>query len=170
MRPVAPAVYFTKEYERAEAAFFAEFSDELVRSACELRRRRPVYLMRPIPEMPVDLPKAVARALALGVSYQPRTSLTDYLKHHQAVRLAQDTAAANCGVVLLDPRIHLCKSGACPGVIGGRPIYFDDDHPSEYGNKFLTPMFQVVFEVGTVCVGSRQARPKKPPASSPREH
>jgi hypothetical protein len=24
----------------------------------------------------------------------------------------------------------------------GRPIYYDGDHMSEYGNKFLAPMFE----------------------------
>lgn len=167
--PGRPAVYFTKEYDKAEAAFLAEFSDELVKSACELRRQHPVYLVRPIPEMPVDVPKAVARALALGVSYQPHISLADYTKHHQVVLLAQDKAAASCGVVLLDPRIHLCKSGVCPGVIGGRPIYFDDDHLSEYGNKLLIPMFQVVFAVGTPTEGSWQVHPQNRPVFNPRE-
>lgn len=143
-----PAVYFTREYARPEAAFLAEFSAELIKSACELRRRRPVYLMRPIPEMPVDVPKAMARALAIGVVYQPQISLADYREHHEVVLMAQDKAVASCAVELLDPRDYLCNSAVCPGVISGRPIYYDDDHLSEYGNTFLIPMFRLVFKGG----------------------
>ncbi|WP_426148754.1 SGNH hydrolase domain-containing protein [Polaromonas sp. DSR2-3-2] len=33
-----------------------------------------------------------------------------------------------------------------PGT-AGRPLYFDDDHLSEYGNKLLVPMFAEVFQV-----------------------
>ncbi|WP_283669677.1 SGNH hydrolase domain-containing protein, partial [Escherichia coli] len=35
--------------------------------------------------------------------------------------------------------------GRCWGSKDGRPIYFDDDHLSEYGNKLLVPMFKEIF-------------------------
>jgi hypothetical protein len=58
---------------------------------------------------------------------------------------AQDAAAAQCGVKILDPLPYLCQDGRCWGSKDGRPIYYDDDHLSEYGNKLLVPMFKEVF-------------------------
>ncbi len=58
---------------------------------------------------------------------------------------AQDAAAAQCGVKILDPLPYLCHDGRCWGSKDGRPIYYDDDHLSEYGNKLLVPMFKEVF-------------------------
>lgn len=30
----------------------------------------------------------------------------------------------------------------------GTPLYFDDDHLSEFGNRFLAPLFKQVFDGG----------------------
>ncbi|WP_283669432.1 SGNH hydrolase domain-containing protein [Escherichia coli] len=46
---------------------------------------------------------------------------------------------------MLDPLPYLCHDGRCWGSKDGRPIYFDDDHLSEYGNKLLVPMFKEIF-------------------------
>jgi len=44
-----------------------------------------------------------------------------------------------------DPTSYLCRNGRCYGSVNGRPLYSDDDHLSEYGNKLLVPMFRQVF-------------------------
>ncbi|WP_429183752.1 SGNH hydrolase domain-containing protein, partial [Aeromonas veronii] len=72
-------------------------------------------------------------------------SLEEYHARHQVVWAAQDAAAAQCGVKILDPLPYLCHDGRCWGSKDGRPIYYDDDHLSEYGNKLLVPMFKQVF-------------------------
>ena len=39
----------------------------------------------------------------------------------------------------------MCDEKTCRGDIDGRPLYSDDKHPSEFGNRLLIPMFQAVF-------------------------
>lgn len=127
--------------------FLAEYSTALVESACELAKQRPVYIMRPIPEMMEDVPKAMSRALMFGKpAPQISISLEEYHQRHAVVWAAQDAAAAQCGVNILDPLPYLCHDGRCWGSKDGRPIYYDDDHLSEFGNKLLVPMFRQVFE------------------------
>ncbi|WP_454776538.1 SGNH hydrolase domain-containing protein [Janthinobacterium tructae] len=55
------------------------------------------------------------------------------------------SATQHCGVKILDPLPYLCHDGRCYASKDGRPLYFDDDHLSEYGNKLLIPLFQQVF-------------------------
>lgn len=69
----------------------------------------------------------------------------DYMNRHSFVWEAQDKAAKKCGVKILNPLPLLCKNGICGSMHDGRPIYYDDDHLSEYGNKILVPMFQKIF-------------------------
>ena len=52
-----------------------------------------------------------------------------------------------CGIKILDPTATLCRDGRCYGSQNGQPLYADDDHLSEFGNKLLVPMFRQVFEV-----------------------
>ena len=69
---------------------------------------------------------------------------------------AQDEAARRCGAVILDPTVYLCDQEYCYGSRNLFPLYRDDDHLSEYGNKQLVPIFRQVFDdLAKVPVGGR---------------
>ncbi|MDL9998088.1 acyltransferase family protein [Variovorax sp. J22P240] len=140
-----PSVYFSRPYAAATPEFLKEYAQHLTDTACELAKDRPVFLVRPIPEMGVDVPKAMSRAFLLGKSKDVSISLVDYQQRHAVVLQAQDAARERCGVRILDPVPYLCPDGRCHGAKEGRPLYYDDDHLSEYGNRLLVPMFATVF-------------------------
>ncbi|TFZ44502.1 acyltransferase [Stenotrophomonas maltophilia] len=48
------------------------------------------------------------------------------------------------GAVLWDPLPVLCDAALCPAKRDGRPLYFDGDHLSGYGNRVLLPSMQQV--------------------------
>ena len=50
-----------------------------------------------------------------------------------------------CGVEILNPLPYLCDNKVCYGSIAGKPLYLDNDHLNEYGSRYLTPMFDPVF-------------------------
>ena len=141
-----PAVYFNNLYETTSPAFLTEFSKHLTDTACQLAKNRPVYLMRPIPVMAVDVPKTMSRAMRLDKSKDISISLADYHERNAFIWAAQDATRDQCGVKILDPLPYLCLDGRCHGAKNGRPLYFDSHHISEYGNKFLVPMFAEVFQ------------------------
>jgi peptidoglycan/LPS O-acetylase OafA/YrhL len=141
-----PSVYFSTIYPRATPAFLKEFSDKLVSTTCAIARQRPVYLMRPIPEMGVNVPKAMSRRLSFGASGDISIPLADYQQRNAWIIAAQDEARNRCGAHILDPLPYLCHDGRCHGSKGGRALYTDSDHLSEYGTKLLTPMFAEVFQ------------------------
>ena len=141
-----PDIYFNDRYEVSNENLDQEYHEHLISTVCQLSKNRPVYLMRPIPEMGIDVPKTMARAMIFGKpDPQISISLEEYHARHKVVWAAQDAAAAQCGVKILDPLPYLCHDGRCWGSKDGRPIYYDDDHLSEYGNKLLVPMFKEVF-------------------------
>ncbi|MFV9084530.1 acyltransferase family protein [Serratia fonticola] len=141
-----PFVYFTDIYRYPTKEYLSEFKDAMIETACELAADRPVFMVRPVPEMNLDVPKTISRSLMLGKK-EPHISLSeaDYMKRHSFVWGAQDIAAEKCGVKILNPLPLLCKNGECDSMRDGRPIYYDDDHLSEFGNKILVPMFKEIF-------------------------
>ena len=141
-----PDIYFSKKYEHSNVELDLEYHKHFVDTMCQLSTNRDVYLVRPIPEMGVDVPNTMARALMFGKP-DPHISISleEYHARHKVAWAAQDAAAAQCGVKILDPLPYLCYDGRCWGSKDGRPIYRDDDHLSEYGNKLLVPMFKQVF-------------------------
>jgi SGNH domain (fused to AT3 domains) len=141
-----PAVYFTQRYSTSSPAFLSEFAQRVTDTACELAKDRTVYLVRPIPEIGIDVPKAMGRAMSMGIYKDVSISLLEYHLRHATTWAAQDAARDRCGVKILDPLPYLCWDGRCQGAKDGRSLYYDDDHLSEWGNKLLVPMFAEVFQ------------------------
>lgn len=142
----APEVYFSREYPLTTAKFLEEFSRAITSSACELAKHRTVYMMRPIPEMGVDIPKTMSRRMTMHMNGEISLPMAAYRQRNEWVWAAQDAARDQCGIRILDPLPYLCHSGRCYGSNAGRPVYVDDDHLSEFGNKQLVPMFSKVFD------------------------
>lgn len=142
-----PNAYFDEVYPKANAALDQRFVSRFVETICSIKGSDRVYLVRPYPEMGRDVPKTMARALMFGRP-DPRVSisLAEYRERHKVEWAAQDAAASRCGVRILDPLPWLCRDGRCWGSEAGRPLYFDDDHLSEYGNRLLVPMFRQAWE------------------------
>ncbi len=151
-----PGVYFSKQLDETTPAFLEEYKRHMVDTACRLAAERKVYLVRPIPEIGVHVPKALARRLIRGDKEDVLVSLASYRQRNAWIWEAQDEAARRCGAVILDPTVHLCDQEYCYGSRNLFPLYRDDDHLSEYGNKQLVPIFRQVFDdLAKVPVGGR---------------
>ena len=81
----------------------------------------------------------------MGIGGDISVPLADYRRRNAWVWAAQDAAHARCGVRILDPLPVLCHDGRCDGSRQGVPLYADDNHLSESGNKLLAPMFRAVY-------------------------
>ena len=126
--------------------FEDKFQTEYVKSMCKLSHNNTLFLMRPTPEMIVNPPLQLSRNIIFGRGNEDiKITLKEYHQRNTLVWQAQDLAAEQCGVKILNPLPYLCDDQYCYGSKNGRPLYYDDDHLSEYGNKFLVPMFEQVF-------------------------
>lgn len=113
-------------------------------SVCTLANVADVYLVRPLPEVEVNVPRFMGMARLLGRNAEVKLSVTKYHERHAYTWGLQDNAVKRCGVHVLNPLPYLCDENYCFGSEGGLPLYFDDDHLSERGNRKLIPMFQRV--------------------------
>ena len=141
-----PGIFFNKRYATRSPEFYREVRQNMIDTACSIAAHHPVFLMRPIPEMKVDVPNTLGRAMLVGRTREISVSMDEYRQRHARVLEAQDAARAQCGVTILDPLPYLCENGRCDAVVAKRSMYFDDDHLSRYGAGHLVPMFSSIFK------------------------
>jgi peptidoglycan/LPS O-acetylase OafA/YrhL len=145
-----PAYYYDKPYLARTPEYKSAIRQGIIDTACALAKTRPVFMLRPIPEMKISVPKAMGRALMLGKERDVFVPLDEYRQRNAFAWSVQDAAMEQCGVKILDPTPYFCQDGRCEGAKNGLPIYYDDDHLSEYGSSFLVPMFSEIFKNNSV--------------------
>jgi peptidoglycan/LPS O-acetylase OafA/YrhL len=147
-KPPTQIAYFDLPVPKlGDKDFKQQFQTSLIETACSIQKKNPVYLMRPIPEIGIDVPKILSKNMIFDRdSGDIKITLEEYHQRNKLVWEAQDKAAEQCGVKILNPLPYLCDDKYCYGSKNGRPLYYDGDHLSEYGNKFLVPMFEEVFK------------------------
>ena len=145
-----PDFFITKPVNTATKESVKELQTAYVKTVCEIAKRRQVYLMRPIPEMGVDIPKVTSRRLALGIDYSFELPISIYENRTKDAWAMQDVAAKACNAIILPITNILCNKKYCKSTESGRPIYSDDDHLSEYGNKIITDSIRPIHHLGEI--------------------
>ncbi|MDB6143691.1 MAG: oatA 4 [Pseudomonas sp.] len=160
-----PQAYVKNPIDQPSPDSLKEFARLYVESACAIAKNRPVYLMRPIPEMRIEMPDAVGKGMLLGRPRDFTLSREDYKTRNAFVWSIQDQAHERCGVHILDPLPYLCDESVCYGSRGGKPLYLDDNHLNALGSSLLAPMFSKAFasmpqmQVHVGAVGDNPASP-----------
>lgn len=126
--------------------FSEQFKIEYQSQLCKLSESRPVYVMQSIPGMKVNVPQAIVRSMMYKAQkIDVGLSVNEYHKTEHSIRTFMRSAIDACKAHELDPLEYLCNDTSCLGSIDSRPLYYDDDHLSEYGNKLLIPMFSNIW-------------------------
>jgi len=140
-------IVYLDDTPNTHAQFAELFSTQYKSRVCELVKKRPVYIVQPIPEMGSPVPQKIARAKML-YNEEIEVSVTRdfYLEENGLIRSMIQESAEFCKAAIIDPIDYLCDDEKCMGSLNGRPLYYDDDHLSEYGNKLLVPMFKTIWD------------------------
>lgn len=141
IQPVFGLEYSTEPTAGDPAVLYAAHMKDTL---CRISRDRLTYVVLPQPEIGRDVPRSMVRQLLAGLK-DPRITypMSEYRSRNAATLPAIRNAAKACpNIRLLDPIPYLCKNGQCETSLGGLPLYVDDDHLSERGNRLLVPMFQ----------------------------
>lgn len=144
IKDTQPSIYFSKQDSIADNDLLHEFEDHLNKTVQNLTLNRKVYLVLPIPEMGKNIPKTLTKALSSGHgNIDLSLKYSSYLDRNKPLIQVMENISKNNHIELLDPTPYLCKTGKCIATHQGRPIYYDADHMSEYGNKLLSNMFRL---------------------------
>jgi peptidoglycan/LPS O-acetylase OafA/YrhL len=141
-----PSIYFNNKFEenKNNLNFLEEYSIEYIKSICRISKNRTVYLMSPIPEMPSDVPRLMARNKFFNKSNEIYVDVHSYKSRNNVVMGLQDLAATKCNSKILSPFDYMCKDGKCRAHIGDVPLYYDDNHMSYSGSMSLLGLFDKI--------------------------
>lgn len=144
IKDTQPSIYFSKKDPISKNDLLHEFEDHLNKTVQKLGLNRKVYLVLPIPEMGKNIPKTMTKALTSGHgNIDLSLKYSAYMDRNKSLIQVMDHVSKNNHIELLDPTPYLCKAGKCMATYQDRPIYYDADHMSEYGNKLLSNMFRL---------------------------
>ncbi|WP_077342255.1 acyltransferase family protein [Pseudocolwellia agarivorans] len=144
---IQPLIYFTTPYKKPSELLYKELTENLGITIEMLTVNHPVYILQPVPEMRKNVPKSLALNLMLNkVNNDLSIDSKLYFERNEHVRNIITKVADMNNIQVLDPIPYLCHQERCMAVLEGRPIYSDDNHFSEYGNRLLTPMFKLAIE------------------------
>lgn len=147
IRDIKPSIYFTKKYDEAEDELYNELKINLNLTIERLLINHPVYIVQPTPEMRSNIPKTLSKNLLLGNGhYDLSIDYSLYISRNERIRSLINEIALMNNIQVLDPIPYLCHNSRCMAELEGRPVYYDGDHMSEYGNKILVPMFKSEIE------------------------
>ncbi len=107
-----------------------------------LKARKTVYILYPIPELPVHVGKILTPFSIFGgktlLDLEKTTTSEYYFKRNSTIINRLDSLPYGDNLYAIKPFKIFCKAGYCPTVFEGVSLYFDDDHLSVAGsNKLL---------------------------------
>jgi peptidoglycan/LPS O-acetylase OafA/YrhL len=141
-----PDSYLSEPFGSRSQIFYNELQKGIIETACRISATHSVYLIRPIPELKVNVPSTMGWSEVFGSTKRVTLARKEYAERHRIAIEAQDKAAEKCGVHILNPLPLLCDEEFCYGDVDGRPMYHDDDHLSLFGAERLKPLWKQMFE------------------------
>jgi peptidoglycan/LPS O-acetylase OafA/YrhL len=122
------------------------YIDEYADTVCQIAQHHPLYLVKPIPDMPFSVYKSLWFQHRVGrQAADIEVPISGYLQRNRVALLAIERAHEQCGAVVLDPTPLLCPEGRCAGSRNGVSLYWDDNHLVDAGNQLLAPLFKPLF-------------------------
>jgi len=121
------------------------YLSKLNKTLCSISSNNDLYVLEPIPEIGIDVPLTISRKLFLGKDPSTGISMIDYKKRNKKIIKQLNESKNSCDFKTIETSNYLCSSNNfCKANEGKMPLYFDDDHLSEYGNKKLIPAFKII--------------------------
>ncbi|MFT5426881.1 MAG: hypothetical protein ACI9ZT_001828 [Gammaproteobacteria bacterium] len=134
-----PNHQFTDSYQSSKAEdlreiYWQSYSELIARL---LKSGKTVYLLYPIPELPVHISKAVVPFSVFGnktmLDLEKSTTSDYYLRRNSFILSKLDTLQYGKKLHAIKPFEILCDFNYCPAASNGKALYFDDDHLSTTG-------------------------------------
>ena len=96
--------------------------------------------------MDTDVPKAVINNTLFNTNFDEVSISTSryQAKNLEYLDIIKRTAS-ECNATILDTTTYLCDKTKCSGTINKKPLYFDNNHLTETGNKLLIPLFKTIW-------------------------
>jgi len=147
---INPGIHFSNvsrqlDAEEAREIYWKSF-ESIVSTLIEAGKN--IYIIYPIPELPVDINKAVMPFSVLGkttmLDLDSTTSARYYLSRNEFIIRKLDSLSYSENLHAIKPFEIICNEEFCPAVKGGNALYFDDNHLSVAGSMLITSGIKLV--------------------------
>ncbi|WP_460164598.1 acyltransferase family protein [Pseudomonas sp. S2_F03] len=134
------------EQKHLDASSFVEtYTEQYSDVVCSIAKNHPVYIVKPIPEMPFSVYKGLnLHRRIFQQASDISIPLYEYEQRNRNAIAVIEAVAKRCNVTVVDPAPYLCPEGHCMGSKDGVPLYFDDNHLVDAGNQQLKGLFKGV--------------------------
>ncbi len=151
-------VFLTARYSQAVDELGDGYFDRLGDVARELvDAGKRVAIVYPSPEYPYLVPVQLARAAHREESLDSLGLSRDLFEARRApYRAALDRIRAKGRIEMVDPAARLCDAERCRIYAEGHVLYFDDDHLSLAGARYLAPLFAPWFDLPASALVANQ--------------
>lgn len=131
------------EYSFAQdGSSLAAYQKHFAAAVQQLALHRKVFIMTPVPEFGYDVIYRMSRNAMRGNALAMTLPRADYdARNRDALAMLNQIVAQTPNVTLLDAAQALCDQQFCYGAKDNVPLYRDDNHLSEIGNKALSNVF-----------------------------
>jgi peptidoglycan/LPS O-acetylase OafA/YrhL len=133
---------------RSHAENLRVFERALSRSVVRLAAiGKRVWIVGPVPEVGVNVPKALANAERFQREVDLEPSRVEFEARQRATLAILNRVAARYGATVVPVHEALCDANRCRVESReGRPLYHDDDHLSFTGGRAIMPVLRTIFE------------------------
>lgn len=139
---IKPYRFVDKEFTERDSAYRNNLAKHMYDTICEFSEHNPVYVVRSIPELKINVPKT----MFVNPEKVVKISFEAYQQRQKIAYTLQDKAQKNCHIKILDPIPYLCDDKFCYGSKKGVPLYMDDDHLSKYGSEVISSIYEDIFK------------------------
>ncbi|WP_248915998.1 acyltransferase family protein [Pseudomonas moorei] len=140
-------IFFPEKKQLDESSFIETYTARYSDVVCSIAQNHPVYIVKPIPEMPFSVYKGLnLHRRIFQQASDISIPLHEYETRNRIAITAIETAAKRCNATVVDPTPYLCPDGQCMGSREGIPLYFDDNHLVDAGNEQLKGLFKEVMK------------------------
>ena len=141
-----PRRIMTKRYRTtrsaAEETYWNSFKEIITRL---LKANKTVYVLFPVPEIPMDINKAIHPFSIFNskplLDLEKSTPLSFYKKRNSFILKKLNTLPYGKRLIAIKPTQVYCTNLYCRAMLNNQALYFDDDHPSIAGARLLSQLF-----------------------------
>jgi peptidoglycan/LPS O-acetylase OafA/YrhL len=142
-----PIRYVDKPYSSFSPEYISSMQKAYINTLAHFAKSRTVYVTRPTPEAEKEIPSLAARVELYNLSSDAlKIPIQKYYTRSQDSIQAQDIAAKEYGIKIIDLTNFFCDQEYCHFVKDGMPLFRDDDHMAWESSTKLSPYFEEIFK------------------------
>lgn len=123
---------------------YLKLKNDFYQTISKLSENRAIYLVTPTPEFTFPVVVVASKNFIQNDEQRIKMPLGEYYERNNLAFDMFNNVSKLKNVDILDIEPYFCDDVFCYGDENYMPLYRDDDHVSEYGNKKLIPLFNQI--------------------------